>query len=284
MSEEDFMAYLGVPSYQPTQDLAYVLKQGTGFGPMAVSQAQGLLHAEQFRQWCEFRPNFLLVDGNIESTGFERLSAMSFLCASLVASFHQVRGDAVVLHFFCGIHTRMTEELRGPGGLIRSLVWQMVTSLASRQSVNLSFINNRPIRDAIQRKDLKELCSVFRMLVSQLRVDTPVYCIVDGVDWYEEEEFRAGMEYVVHKLHDLVDDPNLRPLFKVLMASSFRSRYIGRNLHTGQRLSLRAEVSDMDMVSERMMADRMEQLNFKRPSNPKPHTRRDICEEEEDYS
>jgi hypothetical protein len=283
ISEELFMTYLGVSSHQPPKDLESVLKQGNSFGLMAMSQAQRLLHADQFRQWCQLRPNFLLVDGNIESPGFERLSAVSYLCASLVASSFQVRDDAIVLHFFCGLHTRLTDELRGPRGLIRSLLWQLVTSLASRQSVSLEFINDRELRDAMEQRDLAMLCYVFRMLISQLPLDTPVYCIVDGVDWYEEAEFRAGMDHVVHRLRDLVDDTRLKPLFKVLMASSFRTHHIGRNLHSRHRLSLRAEVSDIDVVSERMVVDRMEQLKFNKRSYPKRPSRRDLSDEE-DYT
>ena len=224
-----------------------------------------------------------MVDGNIESSGFEKLSAVSYLCASLVASFLHVRDDAIVLHFFCGLHTRLTADLRGPGGLIRSLVWQLVTSLASRQTVSLEFIDNRDLRDALEQRDLEMLCDVFGELMSQLPLDTPVYCIVDGVDWYEEAEFRASMDHVVDRLRTLVEDKTLKPLFKVLMASSFRTRHIGRILHSRHRLSLRAEVLDIDVVSERTMADRMQQLKFNKRSYPKRLSRRDLSDDE-DYT
>ena len=283
ISEELFMTYLGVSSHQLAKDLDSVLKQGNSFGVMAMSQAQRLLHADRFRQWCQSRPNFLLVDGNIDSAGFERLSAVSYLCASLVVSFLQARDNAIVLHFFCGLHTRLTDELRGPQGLLRSLLWQLATSLASRQAVSLGFINDRELRDAMERREPEMLCYVLKKLMCQLRLDTPVYCIIDGVDWYEEAEFRADMEYIVHRLRELVDEKKLKPLFRVLMASSFRTRHIGQHLHTHHHLSLQAEVSDIGVVSERMVAARLEELKSEKRSYPKRPGRQDLSDEE-DYT
>ena len=96
-----------------------------------------------------------------------------------------------------------------------------------------------------------------------------------------EKEFRAEMEYFVHRLRDLVDDKKLKPLFRVLMASSFRTHPIGRNLHTHHHLSLQAEVSDIGVVFKRMVADRLEELKSEKCSYPKRPSRQDLSDEED---
>jgi len=290
ISKDLFTKFLGVPPQQPALDFEYVLRQAKDFSTISMAQAHSLLRTDQFRHWSQPQhPGLLIVNGNIESSGSERLSAMSFLCASLVASLGQVQEDTITLYFFCGLHTQMGDELRGPNGVIRSLVWQILMELATRGILSLEFINTLSLRDAIQQRNLRDLCYIFGMLVGQLRLDIPVYCIIDGIDWYEQFEWRVDLEFVVHELQKLVKDQKLQAVFKLLMASSYQNRYLGQSLSISsmQCVFLQPEVFDGGNISERIMAEATEQFRFEKGLYSTARDRWDMSDDDdlpEDYT
>jgi hypothetical protein len=150
--------------------------------------------------------------------------------------------------------------------MIRSLVWQLLLALAKRGILSLEFIDNRSRRDAIEQRDLSILCYVFRMLLGLFYLDTPVYCIVDGIDWYEEPRFVAEMEFALSHLQSAVNDQQLQASFKLLMTSSYQSRYFVRKLQLSgsQYVDLQPDPFHDGTASERDLADETRQLRMER--------------------
>ena len=254
LSQEGLMKGLGVPLAHPAEDFENVLRISHEFDPTSLGQANSFLRSHQFRKWSKLtRPEFLLVDGGLEPPGPERLSAMSFVCASLIAGLIRLQGNIVCLHFFCGLYTFSSGDLTGPSGLIRSLVCQIAMEHIRRKTLSLNFIDSRSFKDAIERHDLAALCETFRLLVGQLPLDTPVYCIVDGISWYEAPETLYELKLVVDKLRELVADDRLCPVLKVLMTSANRSRYIGKQVSGAEYVSLRPDFAMDDVLTERMV-------------------------------
>lgn len=197
-----------------------------------MSQAHSLLQSAKFHTWAApKRPSLLLVNGNIETSGAGRLSAMSYVCASLAASIKKVQPDAIILSFFCSLHSMPTDKTSGPNEMIRSLVWQMVMALVRLQMLDLEFVDTRPFCEDIEQCNLKALCYVFRKLLAKLPLNIPVYCLLDDIEWHEQDGWAEDLTTIIDKLCGCVRDQRLRPVFKLLMTSSHRSRHVGPALH-----------------------------------------------------
>ena len=256
MPPERLVNCLNVPPGHPVEDFENALHTGHDFDPVSLGQANSLLKTPQFRAWS--RPNqpaFLLVNGGIEPSGSERLSAMSFLCASLIAGLVKLHRGIVCLQFYCGFHTFSRQSFTGPSGLIRSLIFQMAMELTRRGTLDLDFIDTRSFKDGIECHNLKALCETFHLLVRQLPLDTPVYCIIDGISWYETPEMHKELGYVADSLRALVTDDRLRPIFKLLMTSPYGSRDVSKGVPRNEIVSLQPEVALDDALMERMVFD-----------------------------
>jgi hypothetical protein len=93
-------------------------------------QSQGAMHwvlqSPRFKHWIQSpAPDALVVDGNL-ADGMARYSATSLLCGMIIQSL--VKQKAIhVLSFFCGSHNSRSDPLSGPGGLLRSLISQLLS-------------------------------------------------------------------------------------------------------------------------------------------------------------
>lgn len=200
-----------------------------------------LLQQERFRQWCSStQPDILLIDGNPISTtpAPSRVTAITTICATLVMSVAKGPLEAVPLYFFCGQHTAGSDPLGGPEGIMRVLVARLLLELYRRQKLRLDFIDTRPYREALERRDLRALCFTFQQLVRQFDLDTFVYCIVDGIFWCERSAWVQDLYAVVGMFNELVRDTRLLPIFKVLMTSPVRSRFVSQKVARGSRITL----------------------------------------------
>lgn len=128
-------------------------------------------------------------------TGAERLSALSFVCASLAHVF---------VTLFCGLYESEYDPLGNPAGLVWSLVMQVLAALVVRGEPDLAFFKSRDVRKAVGNQDVVELCRTLRHLRWQLPLKTPVYCLINNIMWYEQDKQSADLEIVVNKLHGLV--------------------------------------------------------------------------------
>lgn len=255
---------LAVPLETSVHDLESTLRQGREFDTAAQAQSRWLLQMEQFRRWfSSTRSEVLLVDGNTDSTDPGRTSPMTFLSATLIASIIKMQPQAITLYFFCGRHTSPNDALRGPIGMMRSLVTGIIMELRRRGELSLDFIDSRPYREALERHDPLAICVTFQQLIKQLPLDTPVYCIIGGISWLEKHEWLEELYGVVDKFQELVSDEQLRPSFKVLMTSPHRSRFIHRRVSPQQRVILQSGFIDNGLTSERFLL-----AGMRRPVSP----------------
>ncbi|RDL37692.1 uncharacterized protein BP5553_05125 [Venustampulla echinocandica] len=255
---------LAVPLETSINDLESTLRQGREFDMAAQGQSRWLLQTEQFRRWfSSTRSELLLVDGNTDSADPGRISPMAFLSATLIASILKMQPQAISLYFFCGQHTSPSDVLRGPNGLMRSLVTGIIIELRRRGALSLDFINSRPYREALERQDALAICVTFQQLIKQLPLETPVYCIIGGISWLEKQEWLDDLYRVVDKFQELVSDEHLRPNFKVLMTSPHRSRFIYRRVSPQQRVFLQTGLIDNGLTSERFLL-----AGMRRPVSP----------------
>lgn len=145
---------------------------------------------------------------------------------------------------------------------------QIVVELVNRSRLSLDFVNGRSFRQALERLDRRALWRAFAFLLDQLPMDTPVYCFVDGISWYEEPGYREELRYVIMELQRLVfENDGLRPVLKVLVTSERESRYLEDVVPRERCVDLRPEWREGDILSERMMVDETKRLQGDRYEN-----------------
>jgi hypothetical protein len=198
---------------------------------------------QRFREWLEaplWASDLVLVDGHCGDVAADKVSPMSAICASLARVLTgRKRGSArdrpaaMVLYHFCGQHLTQRDTLRGPEGLIRSLVHQLLMQSGDVENctprrqgqVPLEFVDTELLW-GVDEHDIASLCKLFSELVIRLHPARPVFCIIDGVSEIETalDGWRGDTCLIVKELLGLVDDAHRAgPGLRVLLTSSTRS-------------------------------------------------------------
>ncbi|ERT00556.1 hypothetical protein HMPREF1624_03930 [Sporothrix schenckii ATCC 58251] len=240
---------LGVSLNMADTDMMTVNRYGTSFNPRAHEQAQSLLATDEFLRWYQSRHSgMLFVDGNDASATRTLISPMSVMCSSLSIVFEKSgqSGEAFVLRYFCSLHNSQERDdaerdrARGPVGMLRSLLVQLVAALVKEdlargggegedpiQEYNLGRYNHGQLADFRGRlRDgyLWELYIVFIELLKYVPKDRPVYCIVDGVSSFEDDRYGADLKDVFTDLIRLVSYSQAN--LKLLFTCPYRSVYL----------------------------------------------------------
>lgn len=204
--------------------------------PAAEAEAVSLLQADQFRAWLgSRRSDLILLDGSGAGLEFtvqpERLSAKSVLCASLLASLGRAEPESFQLFFFCGLHASNTDSFNeGPRGMMRSLLCDLAKEAQRRGWLNLDFVYDKEYRDGIEEKKIEYLCDAFYRILLHLKVngavDFSIYCIIDGMAFYEKPMLLNDLRVVLEIFQKIIQDTSLIPAFKLLMTGPHRVQHI----------------------------------------------------------
>ena len=87
---------------------------------------------------------------------------------------------------------------------------------------------------------LADLCRLFHRLLGLIPRETFIFCIVDGISYYQRDCWREDYELVLGLFGQIVTDPRLGGLFKVLLTSPTISMPLSNDLINHQRVSLRS--------------------------------------------
>ncbi|KAL4898916.1 hypothetical protein BDW74DRAFT_184275 [Aspergillus multicolor] len=216
LSREKLVEALNVHHLTALDDIEYLLRQGGSFSNAshAQAQAQQVLYLPRFHDWLSSpAPDLLLVHGNFESCS--RITPLSYLCAHLSLTLSKTPG-LLVLHFFCGQHDSLIDPLSGPQGLLRSLITQL---LYAGGPFNYDFIATRDYAEAIKAHSVRDLCSTFRALITQIPLDQRVFCFIENIIWFECEEWTQELIDVMEMLYRMAHDASLRCSLKILISS-----------------------------------------------------------------
>lgn len=241
MNVDHLFTALGVNPSDAAHDLRIILRTGQQFDNEEKLRASEVIEDERFKKLCySAHPGILLIEGGImHNISSSRASPLSAICASVVAGMIQ-QPDIIPLFFFCGLHTAPHDNLRGPNGIMRAMISRVLMELDSRRLANLGFIETRSYRQDLEAHEIAALCHTFKSLVRQFPLDTVIYCIIDGVGWCEQDGWAQDIELVTDTLHELVHEQRLRPIFKVLITSPMRSRYVSRAFSLKDRILIGA--------------------------------------------
>ena len=207
--QEALLQLMDLQDSPAQSDMETIAQQAGRLPPQHREKAEQLVVVTQFQDFlAALESRVLLLHGDFEGTHY--LSALSVFCSTLVRSMEGM-DRLLPLVFFCGRH------LGGGAGwlMIRSLLSQLL----QRHNFDTSTLHRELSLDRIQAGDLSELCALFGWLVRRLPESTTLLCLIDGIKYYERPEHADGMGLVLSGLLDLTLDPEMRAVFKILIAS-----------------------------------------------------------------
>lgn len=153
----------------------------------------------------------LLIHGDF--TGTRHISSLSWLCFSILQALQQT-GHLYSLVFFCGRHLDAADSHVGGRGIIRSLLSQLLCQQPAHAAQDHT-IN----WELIQAGDIQHLCPLFHSALHQLPPESVVFCIIDGIKYYERDQYVDEMSAVLRFLLDLVQGGQEQYVFKILITS-----------------------------------------------------------------
>jgi hypothetical protein len=230
-------------------------------------------------------PGLIFAEGGCPETSHEKLSPISSLCAAFVAGMIRVQPHEVIIHFFSGLHLASNDDWKGPNGLIRSLILQLVMKLVQWDMLSLDFVDDRGYLRALEKHDLESLCQAFHTLLSQLPPETTIYCVIDGISWFDREGMFEDLSLVISCLLHIVKDgfPHIvkdghPPIFKVLITTPRScSARVRKLLAPDDIVRLSANNAFPLEISSRVVESRL-----LRASTPDPRSRRERREREDE--
>jgi len=201
------------------EDIPIVLKEGLGpdFPTGYQEHAHRFLNSSELKAWLTVPySGVLMVNGDLD--GDQKLSPLSVVCAMLLESLGSVDG-ALSMNFFCGLHTQIGDPATGPIAMIKSLIAQLL----SQHSFDLDFIHLKDQQE-LEANDLDTVCDLFSRLITQVPQSTPIFCIVDGISYYETSSQRSAACFVMSKILELIDEADV--VLKLLITAPGKSAYV----------------------------------------------------------
>ncbi|KAH8746441.1 hypothetical protein F5882DRAFT_471415 [Hyaloscypha sp. PMI_1271] len=209
--------------------------------PEDRARSEQIVQNQLFKTWIVSPISArLLVHGDFG--GQQRTSALSLFCTTLTHVFRS-KSRFVSLVWFCGRHLGSnvsgdsddsdryssdgydSDDSEGSYSgpclrMIRKMTKSFIAQLLHQYDFPVLSLNP-PTTDlaSLQNGDVEELCTLFRWLVRQLPEDVTFFCLVDGIAYYEREEFEDPMLEVLESILALTVDDNVRAAVKLFVTS-----------------------------------------------------------------
>lgn len=216
ISPQQILDWINIPDLA-SQDLEYLAaRERTLVSEDGRARAEQLIRTRQMREWMSAPASSqLLVHGNYDRRAY--ISGLSLFCASLAGSLAEKAPRFFRILFFCGLHVDPPVINGHSGGhaMIASLICQLLCQYDFSGQLQQYEIS----QDRIRQGDVESLCALFERLVRHLPGDVVLFCLIDGIMYYEREEFRDDMERVLRTILQVSADHTTSATFKVLITS-----------------------------------------------------------------
>ncbi|KAL5590948.1 hypothetical protein FOBRF1_014505 [Fusarium oxysporum] len=191
------------------------------------ARAEQLVNTGQLREWLVSpHSTQLLIHGNYDIRC--RVSGLTLLCTSLADSLADRAPNCLYLLFYCGLHDNFEyDEYTGGRAVIQSFICQLLCQYDFSNCISVGDV--RP--DLLHLDDVDKLCFLFERLVFQLPESTLLVCFVDGVVYYEREEFKESMADVLVTLLRISKEQRTSANIKVLLTSPTRTMEVRRTFY-----------------------------------------------------
>ncbi|KAI1124010.1 hypothetical protein F5Y10DRAFT_269553 [Nemania abortiva] len=178
----------------------------------------GLLKRPYFESWMRDRRSSILLAEDDVTVNRRPVSPVSGFCADIAENLSN-RNSGTTALLYCARWQVSTDPTSGPKGMMRTLIAQLLDCPSMKTNLNLEFMTSDKL-EAYKRHELKPLCDLFITLVDQLPPGTDVFCIIDGISWYEQG-WQAHLKVVTSMFLYLMKYrlPKYTATLKVLMTS-----------------------------------------------------------------
>lgn len=253
LTQADLLDILNVSTEASLEDFRLVHQACQSVDPSESQIAQGVFEGARFKEWLSvYESTVIFIEGGSALTTNSRFASLS-LMNCLAIECLEGKEPAVVLYHFCRRHVSSRDLLQGPQGLMRSLLCQ--TLRLFQNQINLGFISSRRYREQLDSHNLHIMCDCFANIVKQLPAETVLFCIIDSIDCFEKREWADDCRHVIRELQDIMYDNGVGPVFKLLVTSSVRSKYVGNVIPAKFRMLLSGDdISGRDNPTDREMA------------------------------
>lgn len=196
----------------------------------AQDRAIALMKSPKLHTWLtSTHSSALFVNGNGDASA--RQSPLSFICSKLMdtvcplaVGMRPKYCSILAQSFFCGQHVDIEDPAKGPVGMMRNLVSQILINYSA-----FSMPTIRRLLD-IDPFDIRALCNIFSGLIKQLPRRYMVLFIIDGITFYEDSptECEDATEAVQTLLEVMESCKRRGCMFKVLLTCPGNSRTLYR--------------------------------------------------------
>ncbi|KAI1129504.1 hypothetical protein F5Y10DRAFT_264043 [Nemania abortiva] len=220
VNQEALEMILDIPELD-IQDMRQIEAEASKMDPDQRAQAEDIVKTQQFKGWViSPTSSKLLVHGNFSGLPIYS-SALSLFCISLTTHIRD-RERFYSLVFFCGLHLHQSENSEeshvGGRAMIKSLIAQLLRQYE---------FNTRSMPGGIlPLTEINELCALFGWLVGQLPPNITLVCFIDGIEYYERDEYLQEMEEVLAYVLELIIESKIAVDFKVMVTSPGRTRIV----------------------------------------------------------
>jgi len=219
--------------YQPisiqdtlAHDAVLAITYGSELPLNRQARTASILQNPQFQSWLQAPySSTLMINGmEFDVDHNSSVSPLTYLCV-LLSQTLSTQHMALPLSFFCAQHATPGDALEGASGLLRTLCGKLI--LLAGESIDLSFISDFNMLQAIAAQDIARLCFLLESLVQAMisssnQSPLVVFCLIDSISYFETQARIGGMDIVMPFLQSMVDVTamgNKGVVFKLLVTA-----------------------------------------------------------------
>ena len=237
LSQADLLHILKVNPRVPSDDLQKSISGGESIEVGATLIAQEIMAQKPITSWFfNGDSDVLFVEGRFSSPRYARDTPLSIMSSRVVESFCD-RERGVVLYFFCALHNAASDDLKGPCGMMRVLISQLLQEFSPEYGFPVT-VHSRRLLETLQ---MGALCDLFGKVFRRVTADMVLFIVIDSICFFEKSDWVSDTERAIRELQHLIDkdDGNAaegRPVLKLLVTSPYRSKSVRTKLPTESQM------------------------------------------------
>ena len=231
----------------PAQDLRRCLESGPLLSLEDQDRVKWIMRSPGLRKWHRYpRSKTILVNGN--KSGNDIFSPTTLLAANVVESLQPIKA-IITLQYFCSLRATAKDAAKYNAiTILKSFIAQL---LLNDVAWDLNFMGHEKM-DKIESNDLKTILDVFFRLLQQLPPMTYLYWIIDGITFYERDEWRDDFLRVMKALLKIMEIKG-KVVIKLLLTCHGRSSFVADYIEVADTLLVPSTV-DGDLQGWSSMA------------------------------
>ncbi|KAI6542410.1 hypothetical protein MCOR12_000085 [Pyricularia oryzae] len=183
------------------------------------AKTEHIMNTTEFRSWLmSAASSQLLVHGDFDP---RPVSGTTHFCTTLIKHIAE-HPRHLSLNFFCGQHLEPCNPHSGGRAMIQMFLCQLLNQcdFGPQYQVNQEL-------ELIRASDVKELYRMFESLFRRIDPSLCVFCIIDGVVFYERDEFLQDLGDVIPMIVKLSAEHDTHmPILKFLIASPTKTSVV----------------------------------------------------------